>query len=78
LVKKAHNRALAVATTQNMLMWKLGLASPSHIETDDYERYLQLFDQGLSEDQARCIDDLFLASTTVTEITSEVIDGTAI
>jgi hypothetical protein len=77
-VKKAHNKALAVATTHNMLMWKLGLASSSHIETDDYERYLQLFDQGLSEDQARCIDDLFLADTTVTEITSEVIDGTTV
>jgi hypothetical protein len=60
-VKKAQNRAPVMAATQNVLMRKLGLASSIHIETNDFNRYLQLFNQGLSEDQAWHIEDLFMA-----------------
>jgi hypothetical protein len=56
LAEKARNRPPAVAAAQNVLMQKLGLASSAHIETADYDRYLELFDQGLSEEQARRIN----------------------
>jgi hypothetical protein len=61
LVKKAQNRAPVMAATQNVLMRKLDLASSTHIETDDFNRYLQLFNQGLSEDQDWHKEDLFMA-----------------
>jgi hypothetical protein len=33
LAKKAGRRMLMVAAAQNVIMWKLGLASSQHIET---------------------------------------------
>jgi hypothetical protein len=79
-VKKAWSRAPAVAATQNMLMRKLGLASSAHVETDtdNFNRYLQLFNQRLSEDQAWRIEDLFMAGVVAIEPPSEVVDGEAV
>jgi hypothetical protein len=74
--KKARNWAPAVAAAQNVLMWKLGLASSAHIETADYDRYLELFDQGLSEEQARRIDEPFMAGSIAMEFATEPVDGT--
>jgi hypothetical protein len=60
LAKKAGRRMPAVAAAQNVIMWKLGLASNEHIETEDFSAYINLFRDGLSEDQARMIDELFM------------------
>jgi hypothetical protein len=60
LAKKAGRRMPAVAAAQNVIMWKLGLSSNEHIETEDFSAYINLFRDGLSEDQARMIDELFM------------------
>jgi hypothetical protein len=60
LAQKARGRAPAVAATQNVLVRKLGLASTTHIETSYFDRYLELFNHGLSEDQAHQIDEMFM------------------
>jgi hypothetical protein len=52
------------------------LASSAHIETADYDRYLELFDQGLSEEQAQRIDELFMAGSIAMEFATELVDGT--
>jgi hypothetical protein len=74
--QRARNRPPAVAAAQNVLMQKLGLASSAHIETADYDRYLELFDQGLSEEQARRINELFMAGSIATEFATKPVDGT--
>jgi hypothetical protein len=57
LAKKAGRRMPAVAAAQNVIMWKLGLASNEHIETEDFSAYINLFRDGLSEDQAHMIEE---------------------
>jgi hypothetical protein len=52
-------------------MRKLGLATGAHVDTTDYDRYLQLFSNGLSEEQTRHIDDLFSAFPTANWGTEE-------
>jgi hypothetical protein len=42
-----------------MLMHKLGLASDMHVESVDFARYLDLFMNGLSEEQVELIKQLF-------------------
>jgi hypothetical protein len=59
LVKKAMGRSPAVATVQNILMEKLGLAQGPQLQSADFERYLQLFVEGLSESQVQLIKELF-------------------
>jgi hypothetical protein len=60
LAKKACRRVLTVAATQNILMRKLGMPSSQHVEMADFNRYLQLFDSGLMEDQVWLINNLVL------------------
>jgi hypothetical protein len=52
-------RSPAVATVQNILMEKLGLAQGPQFQSADFERYLQLFVEGLSESQVQLIKELF-------------------
>jgi hypothetical protein len=58
--KKNANRAPAATAAQNVLMRKLGLATSQHVETEDFASYISLFQDGLSEEQARIIDELFV------------------
>jgi hypothetical protein len=53
---------LAVAAAQNVLMRKLGIAKDQHIESDDFEAYLKLFMDGLSEEHVWMIKELFAAA----------------
>jgi hypothetical protein len=41
-------------------MRKLGLATSQHVETEDFASYISLFQDGLLEEQARIIDELFV------------------
>jgi hypothetical protein len=49
LVKKAFHRAPAVAAAQNLLMKKLGLSWEGPLVATDFERYVHMFNEGLSE-----------------------------
>jgi hypothetical protein len=60
LAKKAGRRVPTVAAAQNVLMKRLGLVAEQHVESDDFNTYINLFRDGLSEEQARIIDDLFM------------------
>jgi hypothetical protein len=40
-------------------MQKLGLATGTHFESDDFARYIDLFLDGLSEEKVELICDLF-------------------
>jgi hypothetical protein len=60
LAKKAVNRPPAVIVAQNLLMRKLGLATSSSVEHQDFDRYIATFAEGLSEEQARLIEEVFL------------------
>jgi hypothetical protein len=51
LTKKAFHRAPAVVAAQNLLMKKLGLSNEGQLEAIDFERYLSMFNDGLSERQ---------------------------
>jgi hypothetical protein len=49
LAAKARSGLPTVTATQNLLMRKLGVATDTHIESADFERYIDLFLDGLSE-----------------------------
>jgi hypothetical protein len=49
ITKKSGCRMPAVAVAQNLLLKKLGLAQGSQVEATEFERYLNLFKDGLSE-----------------------------
>ncbi|OEL17342.1 hypothetical protein BAE44_0021639 [Dichanthelium oligosanthes] len=59
LAKKALHRTPTLVAAQNVLIRKLGLARDSQIETGDYDRYVQLYKDGLSEEQTNSIRELF-------------------
>jgi hypothetical protein len=50
-MKKAMGRTPTVAAAHNILMKKLGLAQGPQLQSTDFEQYLQLFAEGLSESQ---------------------------
>jgi hypothetical protein len=60
LAKKTSRRILVVVAAQNALMKKLGLTTGVHMESKDFNRYIELFCYGLSEGQVWMIDDLFM------------------
>jgi hypothetical protein len=41
-------------------MQKLRLATTTHVESKDFEKYLALFKDGLSEEQVELIKELFM------------------
>jgi hypothetical protein len=61
LAKKAVDQTPTVATTQNVLMKKLGVMQETHVSTEDFDRYLKLFEDGLRVYQARAIGELIMA-----------------
>jgi hypothetical protein len=60
LAKKARQRPPAVVAAQNVLMKKLSLVTKSHIESDNFDRYIKLFNESIIEDQARKIEELLM------------------
>jgi hypothetical protein len=60
LAKKAINRPPAVVVAQNLLMHKLGLSAGKEASTEDFDRYIKMFANDLSEEQAKMIGDLFM------------------
>jgi hypothetical protein len=48
LAKKAMHRTPTVVAAQNVLMRKLGI-SGEELEPSDFEKYLQMFREGLSD-----------------------------
>jgi hypothetical protein len=64
LTKKARSRVPAVAAAQNVLMRKLGLVTGEHVESEDFDRYLNMFKGGLTEEQVNLIRELFKEHTT--------------
>jgi hypothetical protein len=59
LAKKAKSHVPDVAGAQNLLMHKLGLALGPHVESEDFDRYVQAFKNGLSAEQVNLIRELF-------------------
>jgi hypothetical protein len=60
-MKKAHSRFLAVATVQNVLMHKMGLATQAQVETTDFDCYFDLFKEGLFEEHVMMmIQEVFM------------------
>jgi hypothetical protein len=72
LAKKALGRTPAVAATQNLLMKKLGLAKGPQHEMTDFDRYIQLFADGLSVPQVQLIRELF--SDTMPSVEDKVLE----
>jgi hypothetical protein len=63
LAKKAGKRPPTVEATQNLLlMRKLGLTQGAEVESEDYNRYIKLFCDGLSQQQVKWIGELFMQS----------------
>jgi hypothetical protein len=61
-VKKAVNQTPAMVIAQNLLMRKLGLLQNQHqIESADFDHYIKLFAEGLTEEQAQIIRELLMA-----------------
>jgi hypothetical protein len=60
LAKKTERRIPMIATAQNALMKKLGLITGEHVESDEFNQYIKQFRDGLSEDQEKMIDELFM------------------
>jgi hypothetical protein len=53
------HRTPANAAAQNVLIKKMGLSGPSELKSEDFERYIHVFQEGLFEEQGKLIDDLF-------------------
>jgi hypothetical protein len=49
LTKKAFRRAPVVVAAQNPLMMKLSLSKDGQLEAVDFEKYVHMFEEGLSE-----------------------------
>jgi hypothetical protein len=49
LTKKAMHRTPTVAATQNVLMRKLAVTDDGELQSSDFEKYLQMFREGLTE-----------------------------
>jgi hypothetical protein len=58
LPKKSCNRTSAIVVAQNVLIHKLGLATGLEMDTTAFEKYIMLFWEGLSEEQARRVVEL--------------------
>jgi hypothetical protein len=78
LVKKVVHQTSAVVAAQNLLMRKLGLLQAQNkIESANFDDYIKLFAEGLSESQAQMINDMFMdhvpvpAMAELTEIVEE-------
>jgi hypothetical protein len=59
LAKKAFHCTLVLATVQNVLMKKLGISSGGQLEATDFDKYIQMFKEGMPERQVQMILELF-------------------
>ncbi|OEL29004.1 hypothetical protein BAE44_0009977 [Dichanthelium oligosanthes] len=73
LAKKAMRRLPSVTTAQNLLIRKMGLAADDELEPSDFDRYAQIYKDGLTEEQTRLIRELFshLGPSSVQEADTE-------
>jgi hypothetical protein len=72
LAKKAFHHALAVAVAQNVLMKKLDLLREGQLEAVDFEKYANLFNDGLTEGHTQLILELIHCSKVTPTELSEV------
>jgi hypothetical protein len=61
LAKKAMGQPLAVIAAQNLLIRKLGLSFPDVEEVQGFERYMKMFMDVATEEQAHIIDELLMS-----------------
>jgi hypothetical protein len=59
LAKKALQHTPVVAIVQNVLMHKMGVSTGQQLESADFDKYLKLFEEGLSLEQVKMIRELF-------------------
>jgi hypothetical protein len=57
-----------VTAAQNMLIKKMGLSSPAELKMEDFEWYIRVLQEGLNEEQARLINELFAPHTPIVEL----------
>jgi hypothetical protein len=67
LAKKAMGRSPVIVAAQNLLMRKLGLFSSGVEEVQGFKRYVNMFVDGLTEEQAHIIDELFMCHVPLSE-----------
>jgi hypothetical protein len=65
LAKKARSRAPALVAAHNVVMKKLCISTEPSLEMVDFERYINLFNDGLTEAQVKLIKELFLINNAV-------------
>jgi hypothetical protein len=72
LTKKTCQLTPTLVTTQTVLMKMLGLTSSSKVESGEFAHYLEVFRDGLTEEQVEMIRDLFKAAPpALVDITEE-------
>jgi predicted metal-dependent TIM-barrel fold hydrolase len=60
LAKKVVHMTPAVAAAQNLLRKKLGMAREPQLSSEDFDRYLEQFEDGLTVKQVKAIGDLVM------------------
>jgi hypothetical protein len=74
LAKKVINLTVVVAVAQKLLMRKLGLLqSQNEIESVNFDHYIKLFAEGLSEVQPQLIRELFMDHVPAPELAKLVV-----
>jgi hypothetical protein len=76
VAKKIVHRTTALTTAQNVLMRKLGIFGESQLEASNFERYLKLFNEGLTEEQVKLIKELFMDRLLTTEDDAVALENT--
>jgi hypothetical protein len=74
LAKKAINGTPAVAVTQNLLMRKLDLLPREEMRSEDFDKYTQLFLEGLTEEQSKIIGELFMDYVSVPKVVEDLVE----
>jgi hypothetical protein len=72
LAKKAASHPPAVVDAQNLLVHIQGLISGSSTKASDFEQCIKIFVKGLTEVQAKQIDDLLMAQVSPSTPVDEV------
>jgi hypothetical protein len=57
-------------------MRKLGVFRESQLEASDFERYLEIFNEGLKEEQVKLIKELFMDRLLTTEDDEVALEST--
>jgi hypothetical protein len=72
LTKKAMQCTPTVVAPQNVLMRKLGVTGEGEMQSSDFEKYLQMFREGLTERQTELILELFKGTPGMLESLMEI------